>query len=180
MAFTWTDEMLIALEPAKLEQVRLNAQERGEYALSNRCLAIQQTRRPLRNSANPVVGFHFLCRGDYEVTEVNDGKFWSGVWVVGEEHCEPAIRLRGYIALHSSRTALSYRQGQILDWKLEPRTKGKTAMGISFLADPVIPPQRWYGDATGEKGYRRLSDAPGWAPATALVTPAGSGPPRRR
>lgn len=162
----WTDDKLLALAPEKLEQLRRNAVGRDDL-LALRIDAIQQSRRqrPTTSNNSPVIGFHFKCEADYEVTMMPDGTFWSGVWVVKEVLCDPAIALKGYVALHSAKRELSYRQGTIVDWKIENRTKGTTARGISFLLSPFEQRMPWFGQGTGERGYRRLDDEPRWAPA---------------
>lgn len=66
--------------------------------------------------------------------------------------------------MHSAKREPSYRQGTLIDWKVEKRTKGKTAIGVSFLVEPFAEQLNWFGNASGEKGYRRLSDQPVWVP----------------
>jgi len=166
MAFEYSDEQLLALEPARLEILRRNAVKLGEAVLVERCERIQEERKPARRGKNrasdtsPVIGFHFKCVADYEVIPAEDGRFWSGVWVVDESLCQTAIDLGGYVALHQAKKELSYRQGRIVGWRHEPRSKGKTAMGISFLLEPLADPLPWFGTGAGEKGYRRLEDEP--------------------
>ena len=163
---TWTDEKLAALPPAKLEIVRQNAVRAGQTELVRRIEALQQARRPHRavSGETPVIGFHFVCPEDYEVTLLPNGQFSSGIWYVKENHCEPALQMRGYVALHHSRSSLSHRQGTIVGWKPELRTKGKKQHGITFVLEPFDDRLRWYGEATGERGYRRVSDPPPWTP----------------
>lgn len=164
----WSDERLSALLPEKLEVVRQNAIRVGNTQLAERIRALQVSRRPKRTESSkkdsPVIGFHFVCPDDYEVTLLPNGQFWSGIWAVSESHCEPAKQMRGYVALHRSRSALSHRQGTIVGWKTEKRTKGKRQEGITFLVEPFDEPTKWYGDASGERGYRRVDDPPPWTP----------------
>lgn len=170
MALTYTDDQLLALSPARLENVRANAWRRGEKALVEQCERIQAHRRPVKRpkdptlSTSPVVGFHFKCVADYEVTPAENGRFWSGVWVVDDALCQPAIELRGYVALHDSKREQSYRQGRIVGWRLDVRSKGKTKRGVSFLLEPLPHPFDWFGKGSGEKGYRRLEDQPRYEP----------------
>jgi hypothetical protein len=124
---------------------------------------MKRPRDPVANTS-PVVGFHFVCEADYEVTPAENGKFWSGVWVVKEGLCQPAIDLKGYVALHSAKSEPSYRQGRIVGWKMERRSKGKTEMGISFLLEPLPHSFVWFGEGAGERGYRRLEDQPRYQP----------------
>jgi len=111
-----------------------------------------------------VVGFHFVCQNDYEVVPAEGGRFWSGVWAVDQSHCDPAMAMRGYVALHESKREESYRQGYIKGWELQERSKGSTPIGVSFLLEPFDKRLPWYGQAAGEKGYRRVSDSPPWNP----------------
>lgn len=170
--FIWDDVRLLALPPDRLEVLRRNAVDKGDTALSDRIREIQESRKPKKLTAasgpkSPVVGFHFKCENDYEVTLTPDGKFWSGVWAVDESLCDPAIVLGGYVALHRSKKDRSYRQGTLVDWKVQPRTKGKTPVGVSFLVVPFDESFPWYGNATGERGYRRVADLPEWIPKLA-------------
>jgi hypothetical protein len=72
--------------------------------------------------------------------------------------------MRGYVALHKSRATSSHRQGTIVGWREEQRTKGAKQVGISFLLVPFDEPQPWFGGGAGEKGYRRVTDLPAWVP----------------
>jgi hypothetical protein len=168
MPMVWTTEKLLELDPVRLERLRQNALTKGETDLAQHCVDIQQTRKAKLPSTNrpkdPVVGFHFVCKGDYEVTEEADGSFRSGVWAVDSGHCDPAIELGGYVALHDTKQVASYRQGTIIGWTLKPRSKGSTAMGVEFHLSPIRQGMSWYGRGAGERGYRRVSDEPRWAP----------------
>ena len=169
MAPVWTTEKLLALEPAKLERLRHNALVRDEAGLAAQCLDIQQSRKAnlpkaSRKALDPVVGFHFVCKDDYEVTLEADGSFRSGVWAVDSDHCDPAIELGGYVALHDSKQNPSYRQGKIIGWTYKERSKGSTAMGVEFHLSPLGEPIHWYGRGSGERGYRRVTDTPRWTP----------------
>lgn len=173
MPLIWTIEKLLALEPARLEQVRQNALKRSELDLAQQCADIQKGRKANlptadKKALDPVVGFHFVCKGDYEVTLEADGSFRSGVWAVDSDHCDPAIELGGYVALHDSKQTPSYRQGKIIGWKLKERSKGSTAMGVEFHVVPMSEPIHWYGRGSGERGYRRVNDAPQWTAPSVL------------
>lgn len=172
MAFAWTTEALSALEPKRLEVVRRNAAGRGDAALVGMIETIQGSRkkkpaaRAPKTKANPVIGFHYICEGDRGVIRLAGGRFWSGIWVIDEEHCDPAVASEGYLALHTSRSAPSYRQGTITDWKLEERPIGRTGIGVTFLVEPFDEPMPWFGGGSGEKGYRRAADEPRWVPVS--------------
>jgi hypothetical protein len=172
MAFFWDDERLLKLSPARLEVLRRNAVNEGQIELAGRIVRIQESRKPKKlapanGPKSPVIGFHFKCENDYEVTLTPEGNFWSGVWTVDDSQCDPAIKLGGYVALHHSKKEHSYRQGTLVDWKVEPRSKGKTPMGVSFLVVPFEDSLPWFGNGSGEKGYRRVSDSPEWIPKLA-------------
>jgi hypothetical protein len=111
-----------------------------------------------------VVGFHYVCPEEYEVAELPNGNFTSGVWRVDERHCEPAVRLGGYVALHRSKTERSYKQGTIVGWSRERRTKGQEQLGVTFELEPFEDRLPWFGGGAGEKGYRRVDDEPRWVP----------------
>lgn len=171
MAVKYSDEKLISLAPARLEDLRRRAVLASETSLVDQIVQIQSLRRPEKRprdpatSSSPVVGFHFKCVADYEVVPAENGRFWSGVWVVRESLVQPAIDLKGYVALHSSKGEPSYRQGTIVAWRVEKRSKGKTQMGVSFLLEPLSSAFEWFGEGSGERGYRRLEDTPRYQPA---------------
>ncbi len=163
----WTIERLSALPAEKLESLKINALAKSEATLLERIDDLQNARRKDRGgggTGSPVIGFHFVCPDDYEVDLLADGRFWSGVWAVATAHCAPAVEMKGYVALHKSRSVLSHRQGTVIDWKTETRTKGKTPMGVSFLVRPFEESLQWFGEAAGERGYRRVDDKPAWLP----------------
>jgi hypothetical protein len=167
MVYFYTTEKLLALEPARLEQVRQNAVRHNEQALADRCAEIQLSRRSSGmisrgSSKEPVVGFHFVCKGDYEVIPESDGTFRSGVWAIDSDLCDPAIELGGYVALHENKQVSSYRQGRIIAWNFKERTKGSTSVGVEFQLLAFQEPIRWYRAGAGERGYRRVTDEPRW------------------
>lgn len=168
MKHSWTLEKLSALSSDRLENLRQNALRAGDAKLAGECSDLQQSRKPGNanggRSEAPVVGFHFVCDNDYEVIPADNGRFWSGVWAVDQSHCDPAIAMRGYVALHETKRQNSYRQGYIVGWEVQKRSKGTTAVGVSFLLQPFEQPMRWYGHGAGEKGYRRTTDSPPWNP----------------
>lgn len=164
----WSLEKLAALSPQRLEVLRQNALKAEDSPLAALCADLQQSRRPktstpLRN-VSPVIGFHFVCDDDYEVTLADGGKVWSGVWAIDQSHCDGAISMKGYVALHSSKRQMSYRQGTIVGWEMKERTKGTRQLGVSFLLLPFEEQLPWFGSGSGEKGYRRTSDSPAWEP----------------
>jgi hypothetical protein len=165
MPIVWTEDRLLALAPPRLEQVRQNALAQQNQGIVEICAAIQASRSKRSASPDsPVVGFHLVYDPDYEVNELADGRFWSGVWLIDKALCDPAIKLGGYVALHLSKQRSSYRQGFLLDWRIEARIKGKKPTGITFFLEPFDGPMQWFGDAAGDRSYRRLDDEPRWAP----------------
>jgi hypothetical protein len=168
----WTTEKLSALPAPRLEIVRQNAERAGEHELVQLCKQLQVSRRSagarqeVTTGPDPVIGFHFVCSNDYEVSPGEGGKFWSGVWAVKDELCDPAISMNGYLALNSNKKEYSYRQGFIVDWRIEQRTKGQRQMGVTFLVQPFPTSMNWFGGGAGEKGYRRVSHSPSWDPTS--------------
>lgn len=160
MVYVWTVEKLASLDAAQLDRVKKNATAKAETNLANLCAELQRKRRTstATRASAAVVGFHFVCKNDYEVEIEPDGTFWSGVWAIDEAHCEPAIKLNGYVALHDTKLTPSYRQGQIIDWRRDKRSKGSKDFGVSFKLRPLPEPIQWHGQGSGEKGYRRTGD----------------------
>ena len=95
-----------------------------------------------------VTGMHFVCRDDKNVVDHGDGTFDTGVWYVDRRHC----RTVQYVALHESRQRLSYRQGQVIDWRTVD-VEGQIRVIFTVRADDE--PRAWQGGGSGEKGYAR-------------------------
>jgi len=122
-----------------------------------------------RSSSGTVAGYHFVCARGRGVTDIGEGRFWSGSWVVAEANARNSTQRSAYLALHESKAEPSYRQGKIVDYRRSPRDMvsdnetgdaPKTEEGIEFLVEETSKPYEWVGDGAGEKGYR-------WAEANA-------------
>ena len=96
--------------------------------------------------ARQVVGMHFVCRGDANVTVNADGTFDTGFWKVARKHCD-AVE---YVALHESKQATSYRHGKVTSWH-EVEYEGSPR--VVFTMQPEGAARRWVGPGSGEKGY---------------------------
>ncbi len=108
-------------------------------------------RRQARGVATPtagarVIGLHFICRRDLNVTLLPDGTFETGVWVVAEKHANTAE----YVALHESKTRGSYRQGRILSVR---SVEYEGRLRRIFHVQPESKSLAWVGDGAGERGY---------------------------
>ncbi len=93
-----------------------------------------------------VIGMHFVCRDDLNVTDHGDGTFETGVWAVAVKHCETVE----YVALYEGKDQLSYRHGRVIDWytvDYEGRDR------VVFAVRQEGPARSWTGGGTGEKGY---------------------------
>jgi hypothetical protein len=167
----WDAERIANLTLPELESLRANASRLASNEIVNLCDAELVTRRPKRTVSQPtrktrasdpgrdVVGFHFVCDRDKGVTQNPDGTFWSGTWVVDERHAVRGLELGAYVALHSSKVEVSYRQGIVRGWRKVEREARygdepvKTERGIDFLLEPTNEPYDWIGSGAGEKGY---------------------------
>jgi len=75
--------------------------------------------------------------------------------VVAETNVLDSLQYGAYLALHEARNLPSYRQGQIIGYRLTPRDMiRKDSVGIEFVVQETGSAYDWVGDATGEKGYR--------------------------
>jgi hypothetical protein len=81
--------------------------------------------------------------------------------VVAEDNAKEAVKHGSLVALHISKSEDSYLQGVVLDWRKSPRNpryngevETKIDEGIDFLLRPTEIPTKWFGDGSGEKGYR--------------------------
>ncbi|QIB36212.1 hypothetical protein G3A50_10885 [Ancylobacter pratisalsi] len=158
------------METPQLKQLMANAQQRGASTLAADCEAVLLERSPKpkpsapssgkRRAGNYVCEFHFVCEHDRGVTSDGDRFFWSGSWVVSEEEVIKSIQQGAKLALHNARDDLSYRQGKIIDYRKADRDMVKKRnVGIEFLVAADEQPLAWFGDGTGEKGYKWASDA---------------------
>ena len=93
-----------------------------------------------------VVGMHFVCRDDLNVTDHGDGTFDTGFWYVSRSHC-PMVE---YVALHQSKDRPSYRQGRVIRWRTTTY-EGKARVIFTVREDGK--PKRWVGRGSGERGY---------------------------
>lgn len=177
----WSAERLRAMETPQLKQLLANAQKRDASALAALCEEVLSERSPAarssissgrtasgaarpsggkRSGSDVVREFHFVCENDRGVTTDGEGFFWTGSWIVSEDEVIKAMEAGAKVALHESRTEMSYRQGKILDYRKTARDMVKKRnIGIEFLVAADDVPLAWFGDGTGEKGYRWASDA---------------------
>jgi hypothetical protein len=169
----WTPEKLAAKAKKEVEVIRENALKKGVDDLVKLCDLDLAARRPVRNprvasagtahSNNEFVeGYHFVCQRDRGVTDQGNGRFWTGSWVVAEDNVQKSLKYSSYLALHESKSDLSYRQGRVLDYRRSARDmladkndgEAKVEEGIEFLVQESPTPYAWQGGGSGEKGYK--------------------------
>jgi len=170
---SWTPEKLAAKNKKEVEVIRENALKKGVSDLVGMCDLDLEARKPtpkLRTTSTGsshssdefVEGYHFVCQRDRGVTDHSQGQFWTGSWVVAEDNVQKSLKYNSYVALHESKSDLSYRQGRILDYRRSPRdmladrNEGETKIdeGIEFLVQEEATPYPWHGGGAGEKGYK--------------------------
>jgi hypothetical protein len=163
---SWTPEKLTLASRKELETIRKNAVRLGVGDLIELCDNELNARGPQKvprtkrtqaehSETDVVTGYHFVCGGDRGVTLIGDDRFWSGSWVVDEGNIRKSLRYGAYLALHETKADMSYRQGQIVDYRRSPRDMvSKTEDGIEFLVRQTDEPYAWVGAGSGEKGYR--------------------------
>lgn len=95
-----------------------------------------------------VIGMHFVCRDNANVTDWGDGTFDTGFWKVAAAHCDGLQ----YVALHQSKDRRSYRHGRVIHWHLE-MYDGANRVVFTVLQEGH--PRAWVGGGTGEKGFAR-------------------------
>lgn len=93
-----------------------------------------------------VVGVHFVCESERNVTDHGDGTFDSGFWWVAKKR-RATIE---YLALQGSRSSRSYRQGRVIGVR-DVEYEGKTR--TIFTVRSEGSPRAWVGDGAGERGY---------------------------
>jgi hypothetical protein len=187
---SWTPEKLALESRTNVEAISKNASRLGAADLIEMCdndlkSRPQQKAKRVQRAQSPhsdsdvVGGYHFVCEHDRGVTEIGEGRFWSGSWRVAEINVRNSLRYDAYLALHESRSDMSYRQGKILDFRRSPRDmvpnrevggESKIEEGIEFLVQQTDVPYTWVGEASGEKGYRWIR----------IGKPLGSDPPNSK
>ena len=92
---------------------------------------------------------HLICKDDLHLRRLPDGRFTTGVWLVGLAAATEAQR----IALHRSRAEPSFLQGERLR-SVAGMVEGKRRFTFEVQADgaPVAWPA---GSGAGEKAYRQ-------------------------
>jgi hypothetical protein len=170
----YTREKLSLESRQNVDTIRKNASRLGASDLVEMCDRDLESRAPTKSkrsqeahskvsSADIVTGYHFVCERDRGVTQLGDGCFWTGSWVVAEDNVRNSLKYGAYVALHEAKSEVSYRQGQILNYRRSPRDmlgvnksdlEVKTEEGIEFLVREANEPYAWVGTSTGEKGYR--------------------------
>ena len=170
----YTPEKLARESRENVETIRKNAARLGAIDLVNMCDRDLEARplpknkrsdiaHPKLSDTDVVIGYHFVCARDRGVAQIDKDQFWSGSWVVSEANVRESLKYGAYLALHESRSEMSYRQGQILDYRRSPRDmldgdktgeRTKIEEGIEFRVQETSEPYVWVGEGTGEKGYR--------------------------
>jgi hypothetical protein len=161
----WSAEKLKDRTLKEVEQIRENAAKRSVLELVDLCDAELATRvRPQRvtrrqstqiSETDVVTGYHFVCQANRGVEANEDGTFWSGSWIVAEQNVRKSLKYGAYIALHNSKSELSYRQGRLIDYRKSARSMvSKNEEGIEFKIQPEEDPYEWVGNGAGEKGYK--------------------------
>lgn len=168
---TYTVQSLAKLTIGQLKTLRENALTKGASEIVALCKAELTRRKPakvpkpnrvgMQADGRTVHGFHFICPRELDVTPTVDGKFSTGIWAVSEAHLAPALAAGAYVALHESKSELSYRQGLLKGWRRDARPGRAIPFGITFLVEPNNTPLAWRGDGAGEKGYWYGDEPPG-------------------
>lgn len=189
----YTPQKLALESRENVETIRRNAARLGAIDLVKMCETDLEARPPRKSKRSEkthpklsdtdlVAGYHFVCGRDRGVTQIGNGQFWSGSWVVAEVNAKNSVKYGAYLALHESKSEISYRQGQILDYRRSPRDmlgsdkpgeEAKIEEGIEFLVQETNEPYAWVGESTGEKGYRwtKIAVTSNSGPVVAEVTP---------
>ncbi|MBS1705183.1 MAG: hypothetical protein JST40_04870 [Armatimonadetes bacterium] len=89
---------------------------------------------------------HFVCRNNLNVTELQNGEFESGFWKVSYDVANSVKE----IYLHNSRSDISYRQGEILGFRLFEHDGSQRYI---FRLRPLAEPRKWFGGGAQEKSY---------------------------
>lgn len=180
LSHSWTAEKLALQDRKAVELIKSRAlghRISDLVALCDQDLASrpspQKKRVSVKQSSHSatdvVIGYHFVCEQGRGVTEIGEGRFWSGSWVVAESNVQKSIESGAYLALHEAKSEVSYRQGSIVEYRRSPRDMVPESdsgippqidEGIEFLVQETGQPYTWVGNGAGEKGYRWADQAP--------------------
>ena len=161
----YTSEKLKALNSKELSQLRQNALTRTVMELVFLCDA-EILERTSKNPAQAiskesqklegfVTEYHFVCHSNEGVKCNSDGTFFSRSWAVSEQILKRSIKHGTRLYLHSARAEPSYRQGKVVAYKnVQALGAGKVRDRIEFCIESDDQTGEWFGNATGERGYR--------------------------
>ena len=137
-----------------LRQVKENAMNRGRLDVAKICDDILSERKLSRSTKGALVTeFHFICRKGLNLSHFGGRLFKSGEWAVAEKHWEPAKQNGSLVALHEERSQSSYFQGKIVDYE-KVLDVGTQRWKVIFIVDPTCESLLWFGESTGERGYK--------------------------
>jgi hypothetical protein len=168
----WTPESIAELSIAQIKSLRLNAEKKKSNEVTELCDAelVRRAPRHTKNSSvgasaksrrgRAVIGYHFVCPREKGVTVNGDGTAWTGTWVVERGNADRSTKVGAYVALHTSKSEVSYLQGNIRGWRIAKRDReyadgrpAKIEFGVDFLLELTNEQFEWKGDGAGEKGY---------------------------
>ena len=169
-AAAWPPERVATYSTKDVEELRKNALRKGVQTLVERCDSELLRRAPQKkkqiktaqaahSERGVVVGYHVVCADNRGVTQLEDGSFRSGSWVISEQNVRRSLEHGAYLALHETKSQPSYRQGRIINYArtlrnmVDAESGVKTDEGIEFLVQATTEPYAWVGTAAGEKGY---------------------------
>lgn len=176
MKHGWTAEKLRTLSLKELKSLRDNAASRNAPDIVAIC-AVELANRnepvgrsapagrskpkakaaavsPVQSNAYFVAAYHFVCRDDKGVRDLPDGRFTTAAWAVSESVIAESLKHGALLALHETKEEPSFRQGKIVSFERVNTYDGHQEQKIGFLVEPTSDAVAWFGEGTGEKGYR--------------------------
>jgi len=124
--------------------------ESGEELLDDDDLFFEESTTPNTAANASGVGIHLLCRDDLGVTELEDGTFETRAWRVNERWLHSAA----YVALHQRKSERSYRQGRLVEFRVDAKRSDR----FLLVVEPDGSPVPWPGSQRGKSpvGIRRF------------------------
>lgn len=158
----WSIEKVQNLDTERVKSLRANALRLGEDEVASLCDQVLVERKVIKSKPNRhIAELHYHCPSRLNLTQVADGRFRSGNWVIAEQHCDSVVKNGAILALHENRSSKSFFQGRIIDWETAPPEIKPSELEFHraiFLVEPTSEPLDWFGEATGERGYKWSGD----------------------
>jgi hypothetical protein len=147
----WSAEKISAMETDKIRNLMNNALNGERDDIADLCEEVLLSRTKNNKPVLRASEFHFVCDPQRQLTENDNGTFWSGYWPLAKGHFANSVNFNSVVALHRPDKSPSFMRGKITRW--EESAEGT----VRFLARNTESPLNWTGDGQGPKGLKWIA-----------------------